>query len=84
MKEPKRPLVGDSVHYRSRGSADGVFPPVCRAAIVTRVEGVYVVDITVFNPTGLFFDVNVTNEGYDEWMPGAWHWPEHCHDPRES
>lgn len=29
--------VGDPVHYVARGSADGRFPPVCRAAIVTEV-----------------------------------------------
>ena len=31
------PSVGRIVHYMARGSADGVFPPVCRAAIITEV-----------------------------------------------
>lgn len=34
---PGRPAVGRVVHYTSRGSADGVFAPLCRAAIVTDV-----------------------------------------------
>lgn len=32
-----KPSVGRVVHYVARGSADGVFPAVCRAAIVTEV-----------------------------------------------
>lgn len=32
-----KPTVGMVVHYVARGSADGVFPAVCRAAIVTEV-----------------------------------------------
>lgn len=31
------PSVGRVVHYVSRGSADGVFPPACRAAIITEI-----------------------------------------------
>lgn len=31
------PAVGRIVHYRSRGSADGVFKAECRAAIITEV-----------------------------------------------
>lgn len=31
------PSVGRVVHYVARGSADGVFPAVCRAAVVTEV-----------------------------------------------
>jgi hypothetical protein len=33
----QHPSVGDRVHYVSRGSADGVYPPACRAATVTEV-----------------------------------------------
>ncbi len=29
------PTVGRMVHYMSRGSADGVFPPMPRAATIT-------------------------------------------------
>ncbi len=32
-----QPGVGRIVHYVARGSADGVFPPACRAAVVTEV-----------------------------------------------
>lgn len=61
------PSVGRIVHYVSRGSADGVYPSVCRAAIVTEVpEGVaspITVGLAVLNPTGVFFDRSVP---YDE------------------
>lgn len=70
--------VGDWVHYRSHGSApslDGVqvYKPRCRAAVVTDVlssEGM--VSLTVFNPSGLFFD----DCRYDVAMTGGtWHLP---------
>jgi hypothetical protein len=69
------------VHYVSRGSADGVFPPACRAAIVTEVsrreEGA--VGLCVQNPTGLFFhplsDGGISHDE-DEKDGGTWHWPE--------
>lgn len=32
-----KPSISRAVHYVSRGSADGVFPPACRAATVTEV-----------------------------------------------
>lgn len=32
-----KPSVGRVVHYVARGSADGRFPPACRAALVTEV-----------------------------------------------
>lgn len=32
-----QPYVGQTVHYVARGSADGRFPSVCRAATVTEV-----------------------------------------------
>lgn len=31
----QKPSVGRVVHYVARGSADGVFPPACRAATIT-------------------------------------------------
>lgn len=71
-----RPSVGRIVHYMARGSADGHFPPVCRAAIVTYVqdEEEDVVSLAVLNPSGLFFDSALL---YDEKQhPGTWHWPE--------
>lgn len=73
------PTVGRDVHYWSRGSADGQFPSVARAAKITEVHHVdhdaqeYVVSLAVFNPTGLFFDQHVTMSPSGE--PGHWSWP---------
>lgn len=71
------PSVGRIVHYMARGSADGVFPPVCRAAVVTEVpiqkDGMERIGLCVLNPTGVFFDQGIP---YDESTPGSWHWPE--------
>jgi hypothetical protein len=41
----------------SRGSADGVYPPACRAADITEVSRAQpgVVGLAVHNPTGTFF-----------------------------
>lgn len=50
-----RPTVGRLVHYVARGSADGFFPPVCRAATITEVGELGRVGLCVFNPTGEFF-----------------------------
>lgn len=33
----QKPSVGRDVHYVSRGSADGVYAPVCRAAKITEL-----------------------------------------------
>ncbi len=49
------PSVGRDVHYVSRGSADGVFPAVCRAAKITEVGEDGRVGLAVFNPDGLYF-----------------------------
>jgi hypothetical protein len=81
------PSVGRVVHYVSRGSADGVYPPVCRAAIITQVptmiEDGYgasdpnddqTVGLCTLNPTGMFFDPLVAHDEGGE--PGSWHWPE--------
>ena len=35
---PLPATIGRMVHYVSRGSADGVYPPTCRAAIITATE----------------------------------------------
>lgn len=34
----QKPTIGRIVHYKSRGSADGKYPSVARAAIITDVE----------------------------------------------
>lgn len=36
--------VGRIVHYVARGSLDGKYPPVCRAAIITEVDPITVCD----------------------------------------
>ena len=75
------PSVGRVVHYLSRGSADGVFLPVCRAAIVTDVPAPpadshgSLVDLVVLNPSGIFFDRNVPRDDTNT-RGGTWHEPE--------
>ena len=84
MSERKQwPSVGRDVHYVARGSADGRFPPVCRAAKVTEVNMAdsRLVGLCVINPTGLFFHPLDGNPGgcwQDEegHEGGTWHWPE--------
>ena len=70
------PSVGRIVHYVSRGSADGIFTPECRAAIITDIsEDNGRVALMVLNPQGIFWDWDMH---YDESnKPGTWHWPEH-------
>lgn len=85
-----KPRIGKQVHYRSRGSADGVYPPECRAAMITKItpqiaglehQG-YFVGLAILNPTGLFFDQDIA---YDEDMvPGTWHYPDHDDDLPED
>lgn len=63
--ENKELKVGTNVYYKSRGSADGIFPKTNRAAIVTDVRMSatqdsstpirYDAKLTVFNPEGMFF-----------------------------
>lgn len=81
-----KPSVGRIVHYVSRGSADGVYQPQCRAAIITEVDeyqpsadGEFVghVDLCVLNPTGMFFNRGVLAPPPDDvFKGGTWHWPE--------
>lgn len=69
-----RPQINQPVHYVARGSADGVFPPVCRAALVTdRGTEETDVSIVVFNSTGLFFQVDCRHD--EAQGPGTWHYP---------
>lgn len=81
------PSIGRIVHYVARGSADGVFPVTCRAAIVTEVSVSETPDgapigIAVLHPDGLLFARDIP-EGApmdtDLSVPivgGTWHWPE--------
>lgn len=77
-----KPTVGRVVHYVARGSADGRFPSVCRAADITEVEpdtADNLVGLMVKNPTGLFFhplaDSGVAQDETEK-RGGTWHWPE--------
>lgn len=73
MPDPQ-PSVGGIVHYVSRGSADGVYPSVCRAALVTDVLTPYNIAVTIFNPEGMNFHSNIDYN--PDKAPGTWHWPE--------
>lgn len=69
------PTVGRMVYYKTRGSADGVFPPTDFAAIITAVsneEGPYIwkVCLATFGVSGLRFEQNVS-QGQE---PGQWDW----------
>lgn len=46
--------IGDIVHYVTVGSANGVYPVECCAAIVTGIDNIVYnkIDITVFNKRG--------------------------------
>jgi hypothetical protein len=70
-----KPTIGHIVHYQSRGSKDGVFEPLPRAAIVTEVDDISgtMVGLAVLNPTGFFFDRDVPFS--EEPKPGHWSWP---------
>lgn len=72
--------IGRIVHYVSYGTPGGEFEPEHRAAIIAGIpdgpglQGDQVVDLVVFNPTGLFFNrVPFSAEP----KGGTWHWPEH-------
>ena len=72
------PSVGWIVHYVARGSADGVFPVTCRAAIVTDAPpDTGVLGLAVLNPDGILFaqDIPEGEQGTDL-VGGTWHWPE--------
>jgi len=85
-----KPSVGRWVHYVSAGSADGRFPSVCRAALVTEVgrpgsesDAVDAVGLMVVNPTGIHFrpldqgGVTLSEpEKSTALQPYTWHWPE--------
>ncbi len=78
----QKPSIGRIVHYQAHGSPDGTHKSEPRPAIITRVgleqdsetgAGVNTVDLTVFNPTGLFFNVNCKYS--EEPKGGTWRWP---------
>lgn len=63
------------VHYVSRGSADMVYLPECRAATITEVHDDETVSLCVMNPNGLYFTSQVPYDG-EYHHGGTWHWPE--------
>ena len=73
--------VGRTVHYVSLGSADGQYPSVCRAAIVTEVDPVNPnrLGLAVLNPEGIFLH-SLAGRGTsysrcDSGLRGGtWHW----------
>lgn len=77
------PTVGRIVHYQSHGSPNGQHKSEPRAAVVTAVRDVPViedpgvtaveVDLCVLNPTGLFFNQRVPFS--PEPQAGCWSWP---------
>ena len=82
----QKPTVGRIVHYVSHGTPvreDGTqaFTKQCRAAIITEVlpfSDLYEdvpVSLAVFNPTGMFFNRNVSCDETGR-EGGTWHWPE--------
>lgn len=68
MPDRSVPSVGRDVHYVSRGSADGVYPAVCRAAKITEVGPDGRVGLAILNPDGLHFHPLTKNGGvaYDD------------------
>lgn len=75
------PSVGRAVHYMSRGSADGVFLPACRAAEITEIDRDGNVGLFVKNPDGLFLHSLGHPSGpvphnEETKAGGTWHWPE--------
>ncbi len=58
------------VFYKSRGSADGVFPPRDFASIITRVYETGEVSLVSFSEMGLRFEEKLT-QGQE---PGQWDW----------
>jgi hypothetical protein len=76
-----------SVHYRAHGSADGTYPPACRAADVTEHDTNLHIGLVVKNPTGLMYlplaaggcHYAHPGNGPDGKAPGGtWHWPGDC------
>lgn len=65
-----KPTVGRMVYYKSYGTPGGEFPSVDRAAIITDVASDDVVSLCIINPTGLFFNTNISKGE----KPGQWDW----------
>jgi hypothetical protein len=86
-----KPSVGRICHYVSRGSADGAFPSVCRAAVIAEVVDTSHLPANPLpehresypmEPVRLCV-LNPSGIFFDECdrcdagdIPGTWHWPE--------
>lgn len=76
-----KPSVGRIVHYIAFGTPGGEYKAGAhRAAIVTQVHdtpfvNATVVDLCIFNPTGLHFREGVVQDESRD-TAGSWHWPE--------
>jgi len=68
------PTIGRIVHYVSYGSKDGRYDSTCRAAMVTESRPSGELGLCVMNPTGVFFDRQVSQSEGDH-RGGTWHWP---------
>ena len=65
-----KPTVGRMVYFKTRGSADGVYPPMDFAAIITRVHTDSCVNLVTFGDSGMRFEHSVN---YGD-KPGQWDW----------
>jgi len=68
----RQPYLTESVHYQAHGSADGKYPSVCRAAIITEVQTGATAAVAVLNPTGMFFQPQLSHD--ENRTPGSWHY----------
>lgn len=64
------PTVGRMVYFKTRGSADGVFPPTNFASIITQVHDESSVDLVTFGVAGVRFEHGISNGQ----KPGQWDW----------
>lgn len=65
-----KPTVGRIVYFKTRGSADGVFPPVEFASMITKVYSDTKVSLVTFGEAGIRFEIAV-EKGQE---PGQWDW----------
>ena len=66
------PTVGRMVYYRSYGTPGGEYPSTDRAAVITVVHTVTLVDLCIFSPNGPFSQHRVIQgqaPGHWDWMP---------------
>lgn len=70
MEKKIIPTVGRMVYYKTRGSADGVYPPMEFASIITKVYKGGVVSLVTFGEQGMRFELKVKQGD----QPGQWDW----------